>query len=71
MEQHWDFSGNAEHLEMKRRPTEYFKKNIFVACRADENDAEIGPSRWSATTTLSETKTIRTRTVRGGGSSAS
>ncbi|HEY2663160.1 MAG TPA: amidohydrolase family protein [Candidatus Binataceae bacterium] len=36
MEQHWDFSGNAEHPELKRRPTEYFKSNIFVACRADE-----------------------------------
>jgi predicted TIM-barrel fold metal-dependent hydrolase len=36
MEQHWDFSGNAEHPEMKKRPTEYFKSNIYVACRADE-----------------------------------
>lgn len=36
MEQHWDFSGNAEHPELKKRPTEYFKSNIFVACRSDE-----------------------------------
>ena len=36
MEQHWDFSGNAEHPELKMRPTEYFKRNIFVACRGDE-----------------------------------
>jgi len=36
MEQHWDFSGNAEHPEMKMRPTGYFKRNIYVACRADE-----------------------------------
>ena len=36
MEQHWDFSGNAEHPELKMRPTEYFKRNFFVACRGDE-----------------------------------
>ena len=36
MEQHWDFSGNAEHPELKMRPTEYFRKNFFVACRGDE-----------------------------------
>ena len=36
MEQHWDFSGNAEHPELKRRPTEYFKSNFLVACRGDE-----------------------------------
>jgi predicted TIM-barrel fold metal-dependent hydrolase len=36
MEQHWDFSGNAEHPEMKRRPTEYFNANVYVACRGDE-----------------------------------
>jgi hypothetical protein len=36
MEQHWEFSGNAEHPEMKMRPTEYFKRNVFVACRGDE-----------------------------------
>jgi predicted TIM-barrel fold metal-dependent hydrolase len=36
MEQHWEFSANAEHPDMKLRPTEYFKRNIFVACRADE-----------------------------------
>ncbi len=36
MEQHWDFSGNAEHAMLKRRPTEYFKSNFLVACRGDE-----------------------------------
>jgi predicted TIM-barrel fold metal-dependent hydrolase len=36
MEQHWDFSGNAEHPDLKLRPTEYFKRNVFVACRSDE-----------------------------------
>jgi predicted TIM-barrel fold metal-dependent hydrolase len=36
MEQHWEFSGNAEHSELKMRPTEYFTRNFFVACRGDE-----------------------------------
>jgi uncharacterized protein len=36
MEQHWDFSGNAEHPYLKMRPTEYFRRNVFVACRGDE-----------------------------------
>jgi predicted TIM-barrel fold metal-dependent hydrolase len=36
MEQHYDFSGNAEHPELKRRPSEYFKSNFLVACRGDE-----------------------------------
>ena len=36
MEQHWEFSGNAEHPELKMRPTEYFLRNMFVACRGDE-----------------------------------
>jgi predicted TIM-barrel fold metal-dependent hydrolase len=36
MEQHYDFSGNAEHPELKRRPSEYFKANFLVACRGDE-----------------------------------
>ncbi len=36
MEQHWEFSGNAEHPDLKMRPTEYFKRNVFVACRSDE-----------------------------------
>jgi predicted TIM-barrel fold metal-dependent hydrolase len=36
MEQHYDFSGNAEHPDLKRRPTEYFKSNFLVACRGDE-----------------------------------
>lgn len=36
MEQHYDFSGRAEHPELRRRPTEYFKSNFLVACRGDE-----------------------------------
>ena len=36
MEQHWDFSGNAEHPDLKMRPTSYFKRNFWVACRGDE-----------------------------------
>ena len=36
MEQHWEFSGNAEHPELRKRPTEYFKENFLVACRGDE-----------------------------------
>ncbi len=36
MEQHWEFSGNAEHPQLKRRPTEYFKSKLLVACRGDE-----------------------------------
>lgn len=36
MEQHFDFSGNAEHPLLKKRPTEYFKSNFIVACRGDE-----------------------------------
>lgn len=36
MEQHYDFSGKAEHPELNRRPTEYFKSNFLVAARGDE-----------------------------------
>jgi len=36
MEQHWEFSGNAEHPLLKRPPTGYFKSNFLVACRGDE-----------------------------------
>ena len=36
MEQHWNFSGNAEHEYLTKRPTEYFKHNICVAFRGDE-----------------------------------
>ena len=36
MEQHWEFSRNAEHPEMKRPPTEYFLRQIWVAARGDE-----------------------------------
>jgi predicted TIM-barrel fold metal-dependent hydrolase len=36
MEQHVEFSGNAEHPELRLRPTEYFLRNFFVAARGDE-----------------------------------
>ena len=36
MEQHYDYSGQAEHPDLKRRPTEYFKQNFLVAARGDE-----------------------------------
>jgi predicted TIM-barrel fold metal-dependent hydrolase len=36
MEQHYDFSGQAEHPELQKRPTEYFKSNFLVAARGDE-----------------------------------
>jgi len=36
MEQHYAFSGNAEHPDLKRRPTEYFKRSFYVGCRGDE-----------------------------------
>ena len=36
MEQHYDFSGKAEHPDLLRRPTEYFKTNFLVAARGDE-----------------------------------
>ena len=36
MEQHYEFSGNAEHPDMQRNPTEYFKSNFLVSCRGDE-----------------------------------
>ena len=36
MEQHWGFSGNAEHEYLTRRPTEYFRSNILVGFRGDE-----------------------------------
>ncbi len=36
MEQHFDFSGKAEHPDLNRRPTEYFKSNFLVAARGDE-----------------------------------
>jgi predicted TIM-barrel fold metal-dependent hydrolase len=36
MEQHWEFSGNAEHPDLRLRPTEYVRRNVFVACRGDE-----------------------------------
>lgn len=36
MEQHWNFSGNAEHEYLTKRPTEYFRSNVCVAFRGDE-----------------------------------
>ncbi len=36
MEQHWQFSGNAEHEYLTKRPTDYFKSNVCVAFRGDE-----------------------------------
>lgn len=36
MEQHWDYSGSIEAPDMKLPPIEYFKRNFYVACRADE-----------------------------------
>ena len=36
MEQHYDFSGKAEHPALNKRPTEYFKSNFLVAARGDE-----------------------------------
>jgi predicted TIM-barrel fold metal-dependent hydrolase len=36
MEQHFEFSGNAEHPDLKMRPTEYFRRSFFVAARGDE-----------------------------------
>ncbi len=36
MEQHWEFSGNAEHPELRMPPTRYFLRNFFVAARGDE-----------------------------------
>ena len=36
MEQHYEFSGNAEHPNLKLAPTEYFKRNVWVAARGDE-----------------------------------
>lgn len=36
MEQHYQFSGNAEHPELLEAPTVYFRRNFFVAARGDE-----------------------------------
>ncbi len=35
-EQHYDYSGQAEHPDLKKRPTEYFKSNFLVSARGDE-----------------------------------
>jgi len=36
MQQHWDYSGNAEHPDLRRPPVEYFEESFFVAARGDE-----------------------------------
>ena len=36
MEHHWDFTGNSEHPYLSMRPTEYFKRNFYIAARGDE-----------------------------------
>jgi predicted TIM-barrel fold metal-dependent hydrolase len=36
MEQHYDFSGNAEHPDLKQAPTAYFERQFWVAARGDE-----------------------------------
>ncbi len=36
MDQHWSYGGSEEAPDMKMSPTEYFKRNFLVACRADE-----------------------------------
>jgi predicted TIM-barrel fold metal-dependent hydrolase len=36
MEQHYEFSGNAEHPDLKMPPTDYFHRQVFVAARGDE-----------------------------------
>jgi predicted TIM-barrel fold metal-dependent hydrolase len=36
MEQHWNYGGNSEHEYLTRAPTEYFKRNFWVAFRGDE-----------------------------------
>ena len=40
MEQHYDFSGTAEHPDLKRRPTDYFQSNIFRRGAGRRADAE-------------------------------
>jgi predicted TIM-barrel fold metal-dependent hydrolase len=36
MQQHWDYSGNAEHPDLKKPPVEYFEASFFVSARGDE-----------------------------------
>lgn len=36
MEQHWEYSGNAEHPELSKPPTAYFLSNMYGAARGDE-----------------------------------
>ncbi|MFQ5699484.1 MAG: amidohydrolase family protein [Myxococcota bacterium] len=37
MEQHYAFSGNAEHPQLLQSPTAYFLRSFFVAARGDED----------------------------------
>jgi predicted TIM-barrel fold metal-dependent hydrolase len=36
MEQHYEFSGNAEHPDLRMSPSAYFRRQVFVAARGDE-----------------------------------
>jgi len=36
MQQHWDYSGNAEHPDLRKPPSEYFEERFFVSARGDE-----------------------------------
>lgn len=36
MQQHWDYSGNAEHPDLRKPPSEYFQGSFFVSARGDE-----------------------------------
>ena len=36
MEQHYEFSGNAEHPDLRMAPSAYFRRQVFVAARGDE-----------------------------------
>ena len=56
MEQHYDFSGHAEHPDLKKRPTEYFKTNFLVAARGDEMTLPAAIPFFRMTTVLSRLK---------------
>jgi predicted TIM-barrel fold metal-dependent hydrolase len=36
MQQHWDYSGNAEHPDLRLPPADYFERSFFVSARGDE-----------------------------------
>ena len=36
MQQHWEYSGNAEHPDLRSAPVEYFEESFFVSARGDE-----------------------------------